>query len=215
MKAKKRTTRRRAPTPDRPTAGTDKSRLLLVDFENIQQVELTRLDDSYRVIIFVGSQQKNVPLELVTNAQKLGSRIEWQRITGDGRNALDFFIACHLGRVLERAPRTECIILSRDKGFDPLLKQLNAKGMKCRRVNTLHELGRGTPTAEDSTVKRVVELLGRSDKRSRPRKRRTLAQAISAMFQKKLSRQDIDRVIDTLLAQGLISNAHGIITYEF
>jgi hypothetical protein len=196
--------------PDRP-------KLLLVDYENVQQVELARLDEGYRVIIFVGVSQKSVPIELVTSAQKLGSRVEWQKVTGDGRNALDFFIALHLGRVLERTPRPEVVILSKDKGFDPLLRYLNANGLKSRRVSSLAELqGSAAPApVEDPNLKRVVELLGRSDKRSRPRKRKTLAQAISAMHQKKLSRPDIDRIINMLFAQKLISEAHGIITYEF
>jgi hypothetical protein len=197
------------------TSTSDKPKLLLVDFENVPQVEISKLDDSYRVIIFVGASQKSVPIELVTNAQRLGSRVEWQKVAGDGRNALDFFIACHLGRVMERAPRPECTILSRDKGFDPLLTHLTASGLKCRRINSLQELKTATAVPEDLNVKRVVEILGKLEKRSRPRKRRTLAQAISAAFQKKLSRQDIDRIIDTLLTSGLISDAHGNITYEF
>jgi hypothetical protein len=195
--------------PDRP-------KLLLVDYENVQQVELARLDEGFRVIIFVGVSQKSVPIELVTSAQKLGSRVEWQKVTGDGRNALDFFIALHLGRVIERSPRPDVVILSKDKGFDPLLKYLNANGLKARRVSSLSELQAGTAApVQDPNLKRVVELLGKSDKRSRPRKRRTLAQAISAMHQKKLSRPDIDRIINSLFALKLISEAHGIITYEF
>jgi len=195
---------------------SDRPKLLLVDYENVQQVELARLDEGYRVIIFVGVSQKSVPIELVTSAQKLGSRVEWQKVTGDGRNALDFFIALQLGRVLERAPRPEVVVLSKDKGFDPLLRYLNANGLQARRVNSLAELQAGTSApVQDPVLKRVVELLGRSDKRSRPRKRKTLAQAISAMHQKKLSRQDVDRIVNSLFALKLISEAHGIITYEF
>lgn len=197
------------------TKTSERTKLLLVDYENVQQVDLTRLDDGFHIIIFVGASQKNIPLELVTAAQKLGGRVEWRKIAGDGRNALDFFIAWHLGRVYEQNPRPECIVLSRDKGFEPLLRHLNAVGMKCRRVENLGELQRDAGPTEEPNLKRVVELLGKSDKRSRPRKRRTLAQAISAMFQKKLSRQEIDRIIDTLMTRKLISDAHGIITYEF
>src|SRR5512136_944739 len=101
---------------------TDKPRLLLVDFENVQQVELAKLDDSYRVIIFVGADQKSVPFDLVTKAQKMGSRVEWQKIVGNGSNALDFFIAFQLGQVFAKPPRPECVVLSRDKGFDPLIR---------------------------------------------------------------------------------------------
>lgn len=56
------------------------TKLLLVDFENVQQVDLSKLDDTYRVIIFVGASQKNIPIDLVTNAQKLGGRIEPSRV---------------------------------------------------------------------------------------------------------------------------------------
>jgi len=191
----------------------NKPKLLLVDFENVQQVELNRLDDSFRVIIFVGASQKNVPIELVTNAQKLGGRAEWQKVTGDGRNALDFFIAYQLGRVFEKSPRPDCVVLSRDKGFDPLLKYLNASGLKARRIVSLQELD-PEPT-EGPNVQRVVHLLGKLEKRSRPRKRKTLAQSVLAMFQKKLLRQDVAHIIDTMLAKRLISERNGLISYDF
>lgn len=197
------------------TSTPDKPKLLLVDFENVQQVELKKLDDSYRIIIFVGASQKSVPIELVTDAQRLGNRIEWQKVAGDGRNALDFFIACELGRVMDRTPRPECIVLSKDRGFDPLLRHLNGAGMKCRRINGLSELQHVAVTTEEPNVKRVVELLGKLEKKARPRKRRTLSQSISAMFQKKLSRQDVDHIISTLLASKMISESSGAITYEF
>jgi len=199
----------------------DKPQLLLVDFENVQQVELTKLDDNYRVIIFVGSDQKSVPFDLVTKAQKLGSRVEWQKIVGNGSNALDFFIACQLGRVFERSPRPECTVLSKDKGFDPLLRFLNEDGMKCRRISSLAELHHKTvaavsvPATDDPKLRRVVEVLGKLEKRGRPRKRRTLSQCISAMFQKKIHQQEVDHLIDAMLANGLISESSNTITYEF
>lgn len=198
---------------------TDKPRLLLVDFENVQQVELAKLDDSYRVIIFVGADQKSVPFDLVTKAQKLGSRVEWQKIVGNGSNALDFFIACQLGRVFEKTPKPDCTVLSKDKGFDPLLSFLNANGMKCRRIHSLTEVPHKTAAAssapEEPNLRRVVEVLGKLDKRARPRKRRTLSQCISAMFQKKIDQQGIGRIIDAMFAAKLISEAHNTITYEF
>jgi hypothetical protein len=198
---------------------TDKPRLLLVDFENIQQVELAKLDDSYHVIIFVGADQKSVPFDLVTKAQKLGSRVEWQKIVGNGSNALDFFIACQLGRVFEKTPKPDCTVLSKDKGFDPLLSFLNGNGMKCRRIHSLaevpHKAAAVAPAPGDPQLRRVVEVLGKLDKRARPRKRRTLSQCISAMFQKKIDQQGIGRIIDAMFAAKLISEAHNIITYEF
>ncbi len=200
---------------------SDQTRLLLVDFENVQQVELARLDESYRVVIFVGTNQKSVPFELVTKAQQLGSRIEWHKVSGEGRNALDFFIAFYLGRVMDKPHKPECIVLSKDRGFDPLLRYLDENGLKCRRITGLHELHQPQrahhppPVQDDQKVRRVVELLGRLEKRARPRRRRTLAQSISALYQKKLSRQEVEQVIASMLAQKLVTDTEGTITYHF
>ena len=133
----------------------DQTKLLLVDYENVQQVELAGLDDSFRVIIFVGADQKNVPFDLVIKAQKLGGRVEWQKITGNGSNALDFFIACQLGRVFEKSPRPECTVLSKDKGFDPLLRYLNENGLKCKRINSLAEVHQKAATATPESASTV------------------------------------------------------------
>jgi hypothetical protein len=191
-------------------------KLLLVDFENVQQVDLARLDDSFQIIIFVGAAQKSIPIELVTNAQKLGSRIEWQRVDANGSNALDFFIACHLGRVLEKSPQLQCIVLSKDKGFDPLLRHLNKNGLKCKRLNSLLELDpKATTQPEEPNYKRVIEVLSKSEKKSRPRKRKTLSQHISSIFQKKLPQAEVDRIIDILFANKMISETNDAITYEF
>ena len=191
-------------------------KLLLVDFENVQQVDLARLDDSFQIIIFVGAAQKSIPIELVTNAQKLGSRIEWQRVDANGSNALDFFIACQLGRVLERSPQLQCVVLSKDKGFDPLLRHLNKTGLQCKRLNSLLELDpKATTQLEEPNYKRVIEVLSKSEKKSRPRKRKTLSQHISSIFQKKLPQAEVDRIIDILFANKMISETNDTITYEF
>jgi hypothetical protein len=59
---------------------------------------------------------------------------------GNGGNALDFHIACELGRILETARDTTCIVLSRDKGFDPLLLHLNGNGLTCHRIDDMDSL---------------------------------------------------------------------------
>ena len=190
-------------------------KLLLVDFENVQQVNLSRLGDITNVIIFVGASQKAVPIELVTSAQKLGARVDWQRVDGNGSNALDFHIACHLGRVLEKSPHLHCIVLSKDKGFDPLLRHLNKTGLKCKRINSMLELDPKSAPVDDPCYMRVVEVLGKSEKKTRPRKHKTLSQYISAIFQKNITQKDIERIIDMLFAKKMISETNNIISYGF
>jgi hypothetical protein len=190
-------------------------KLLLVDFENVQQVDLSRLSDSTNVIIFVGASQKTVPIELVTSAQRLGARVEWQKIEGNGSNALDFHIACHLGRVLEKSPQVNCIVLSKDKGFDPLIRQLNKIGLKCKRINSLIELDPKFASVDDPSYKKVVEVLGKSEKKTRPRKLKTLSQHISSIFQKNIAQKDINRIIDMLFANKMITETNNTISYGF
>lgn len=190
-------------------------KLLLVDFENVQQIDLSRLDNNFHVVIFVGSNQKSISIDLVANAQKLGNRVEWLRVEGNGSNALDFHIACQLGRVIEKTPNLHCIVLSKDKGFDPLIRHLNKNGLKCKRINSLLELEPKTATIEEPNYKRVFELLSKSEKKSRPRKRATLSQHILSMFQKNIAQSEIDRIIDILFANKMISELNNTITYEF
>ncbi len=115
-------------------------KLLLVDLENKQKVDLSRLDESYRAIIFVGANQSPPKASKKAGTAHRFTRVDFLKISGSGKNALDFHIAFELGRIFETAPQTACIILSGDKGFDPLLNYLTSNGMDCRRVESLDAL---------------------------------------------------------------------------
>lgn len=190
-------------------------KLLLVDFENVQEFDLSCLDDDFRIIVFVGASRKSVPIELVKNLQGLGNRVAWQKVEGNGNNALDFFIACQLGRVLERSPQLHCIVLSKDKGFDPLLRHLNQKGLKCRRINSVLELDPGAAATVGTDYARVVEILSKSEKKSRPRKRKALSGFIASLFQNKIDPKNIDRIIDILFKNKKISESNNTLVYLF
>ena len=114
--------------------------LLLVDLENVHTVDLSRLDDSYRAIIYVGANQNPPKASKKPATAHRFTRVDFQKIEGTGKNALDFHIAFQLGRTIETAPDTVCIVLSKDKGFDPLLIHLNKNGLQCRRISSLDEL---------------------------------------------------------------------------
>jgi hypothetical protein len=67
-------------------------RVLLVDLENVQKIDLSVVPGDTRILIFHGSTQKKLPLTLVKQAQPLGTRLQWIEISGNGPNALDFHI---------------------------------------------------------------------------------------------------------------------------
>jgi len=130
--------------------------MLLVDFENVQKLDLAAVPGHAAVRIFVGASQAKVPMALVLQAQALGARLEWIRIEGQGSNALDFHIAFYLGEYLAATPRSEYVILSRDRGFDPLVRHLVGRGFRVRRIGSQGELGAhvraGTPPAKPAAA---------------------------------------------------------------
>lgn len=190
---------------------------LLIDFENVPHLNLSKLDDSYQVTIFVGASQKSIPIELVTEAQKLGDRVCWHRVETNGKNALDFVIAYELGRMAEqRDTKLDCIILSRDKGFDPLVRHLSKNGHTCRRVNSFLELDSSQESLlDDPKCQRVIEIIRKLDKKSRPRKQKTLMQHILSLFQNKIEQQEVDRIVEALFAMDMISESNNALTYKF
>ena len=122
-------------------------KLVLVDYENRQRIDLSLLDESYRAIVFVGASQAPPKAARKPATAHRFQRVDFQKVDGTGPNALDFYIAFHLGRTFETAPDTECYVLSGDKGFDPLLVHANRSGLKCRRIEAISEL---VPVVDES-----------------------------------------------------------------
>jgi len=114
--------------------------ILLIDYENVQKVDLSKLPSDALVRVFVGVMQKKVPTLLARQAQVLGPRLEWIQMEGQGSNALDFHIAHYLGRFVLEYPKARHVILSKDRGFDPLVKHLNGQGFRCERIGQLAAL---------------------------------------------------------------------------
>ena len=130
-------------------------RYLLVDFENVPKVDLAALPDDVTVPFFFGASQKSVSKDFLKTALKLGPRFVPVDIEGKGKNALDFHIAFYLGEYLEKHADADCVILSRDKGFDPLVKHLVGRGFRVRRVASIGEAfgsatGRHFPAREQT-----------------------------------------------------------------
>ena len=113
-------------------------KLLLIDLENKHKVDLSPWMKASG-LSFCGANQ-NPPKASKKPATARFKRVDFLKISGAGKNALDFHIAFELGRTFETAPDTQCFVLSGDKGFDPLLNHLNNSGMSCRRVESIDEL---------------------------------------------------------------------------
>lgn len=157
------------------------SPVLLIDLENVQKVDLSLVSDEARVFVFYGVTQKKLPEELVVQAQPLGIRLKWIKISGQGPNALDFHIAFYLGQELANRPTSECIVFSRDTGFDPLMRHLQQLGHSSRRVISL-KAAFTTPDSRQDTdhFNRLLVLLKKE--KARPTRRKGLAGKVKSWF---------------------------------
>src|SRR5688500_15123033 len=122
----------------------------MVDFENVQPSSLGALSpDTCDIKVFTGAHQKKVELALAQALQRFGPNAEWVQITGSGKDALDFHIAFYIGRLSSEYPDASFTIVSRDTGFDPLVKHLAKLGIGCRRVAAIDAITpSGPPLAE-------------------------------------------------------------------
>lgn len=196
--------------------------VLLVDYENIGKVDLGAIPAGVRVPFFFGASQRSVPTEFLKAALRLGERFVPIDIEGQGKNALDFHIAFYLGEYLARSPQSVCVILSRDKGFDPLIKHLVKRGFAVRRANSIAEALAGVApvavTVSDqppALLDNALSVLAAAQKSRRPRRRTGLVAYLHSHFSKKIPETELQRLIDQMIARGKLSEARGAISYHF
>jgi hypothetical protein len=107
----------------------------LIDFENVQPKALDRLQPgTTRIKVFLGQHQTKLVLDVVQALQRFGPDAEYIQIQGNGPDAVDFHIAFYIGRIAVGEPDATFNIISKDTGFDPLVRHLNGLGIACRRL---------------------------------------------------------------------------------
>ncbi|MBI4676774.1 MAG: hypothetical protein HY748_04260 [Elusimicrobia bacterium] len=123
---------------------------LFIDFENTQKVKLEEGGGAFdKILIFVGRSQNKLDFELVQRLQSLGSRVEWVKIGGEGKNNLDFHLSYMLGRMDAESDKSiGFTVLSRDKGYDALLRYISDNGRETRRVDNLGKCDRAKQPAK-------------------------------------------------------------------
>lgn len=189
--------------------------ILMIDFENVQPDQLSELDGpEIKVMVFVGSSQSKIPLDLVASAQQLGNRLEWVTISGNGKNALDFHIAYFIGSLSATREGDDYTILSKDTGFDPLIQHLNAKGITCRRINSLVEFRPNDKVqiADPTFVSRAKDNLLKVDPKKRPQKIDTLAKHLKTAI-KELDETQARQVVEALFVEGVVTEDGDRIRY--
>jgi PIN domain len=193
--------------------------ILFIDYENVTQVRLSSLQQpNLKILIFVGCAQVKIPFELVREAHQLGASVEWIGVEGTGPNALDFHIVFYLGQISLQSPTANYVILSRDRGFDPLIQHLAKIGISCRRIDRLELLSGQSDLSlsQDFLSDVAVAKLSAVAAKSRPKKRSTLYTYLKSILTKyQPSEPEIKQLLDTWFTTGKVAESKEKITYKF
>ena len=206
------------------------SKYALIDLENIQPASLQKLkNEGYQLKVFVGANQAKISVELAEEIQQFGENAQYVRLQNSGKNALDFHIAFYMGQLVSNEPGCQFLVISKDTGYDPLLKHMRDIGIKANRsVAAVNAVSTPTQSASSNNgsnkksptqmtqaeqLKLAKQYLQKAGK-AKPAKRKTLTTALSSAFQKKLSDLVIDDLINELTTQGVVIDKQGSITYK-
>jgi hypothetical protein len=207
----------------------DGSVLLFVDYENVGKLDLNVIPEGVQVLVFFGASQKTVPTEFMRAVHRLAQRFVPIDIEGHGKNALDFHVAYYLGEQLAANAKADCIVLSKDKGFDVLIQHLKQRGFKVRRADSLAQAFPSlvpkavtkapAPTAKSGAKQappllQAIEWLKSIQTRTRPRKRAGLIAHLFNHFGKKRPEQEIEQLVAELMTKKVISEADGKLAYH-
>jgi PIN domain len=191
--------------------------VVLVDYENIQPTtdwKLLKKEDCI-IKVFLGTNQKSTPIEMSQALQPLGTRAEYVLLQHAGKNALDFLLTFHLGQLVAAHSGARFWIVSRDLGFDSLIKHLQNMNISCARVGSVSEIyAVNTPAlAQESHVKKAIDHL-RKLNGTRPRRSTTLRSTIRNLI-KEIDEAGLEALVTVLQDREILTEVDGKVSYSF
>lgn len=121
---------------------------ILVDFENVQPPDMGLLSgEQYQLRIFHGPHQKKLDFDIAVSLQPLGDRVKYIQSDRHGKNALDFYIAFYMGRLLQELEangsaarsNTRFVVISKDGGFDALMSHVQSLGYGAMKAASIRQ----------------------------------------------------------------------------
>ncbi|CAN7701389.1 PIN domain-containing protein [Variovorax paradoxus] len=180
---------------------------VLIDFENLQPELLAAIDlEHFRVMVFIGATQSKVPIDFASKLQRLGTRAEYLRISGSGRNALDFHIAFYLGELLAKDPTAVFHVIAVDGGYDPLIQHLKDRKVFARKYKSIADIPHVKAASSKTLQAKIAFVAASLAERplGRPATLKTLESTIEGMFPGGLAEGVTGDVVKGLEASGFV-----------
>jgi hypothetical protein len=186
-----------------------KTNYLLIDLENVHPDNLALVNGvPWKVKVFLGANQTKVNVGMARALQALGAEaVEYITIEGSGKNALDFHIAYFIGQLAAQDSNAYFHIISKDTGFDPLIKYLKSRNILCQRSSSVADVPLVKLVNSKSLPDKVEAIVANLTRRksARPRRVKTLDSTVKALFQGQLTDAEVTAIREALVKRGAIS----------
>jgi uncharacterized LabA/DUF88 family protein len=190
---------------------TPKTNYIFIDYENVQQVDLTLIKDKpVKVVLVVGLRQRSLPFELVQQVHALSAQVGLIRVELAAKQALDMVLAYEVGAQVKTDSAGCYTILSKDQDFDSLVAHLKAQGVQAFRAEVFADIpvlmNAKLLTISERHAKVVERLdkLNRPGADGRPKRKKTLCSLIDGLFFKQLNEAEVERLVNELEKRGYL-----------
>jgi len=199
-----------------------KTNYVLIDYENVQVKSLALLKgDNFRVYVFLGPKNTKISADLAMAMQELGSKAEYIKLDASGHNALDFHITYYLGKLSAMDANGKFCIISKDTGFDSLIKHIKKGNIDCSRSVSIEAmLGVKAAVVKKEVVAQAVKPIAvklKADEwiekvvlnlvklgTSKPRTPKSLTGKIKNWCGKAYSDKEIEAIYNRLVKKGYV-----------
>lgn len=190
------------------------STLIIVDFENIQDIKDLNILSNVEIKVIVGKSQNKISIETVQLLQKFGNLLEWIKVPGQGKNALDFFVAYFLGKYVQENKFQKYQIISKDTGYDPLIEYLKSCNINVERlINVKQAKGSSEKQNENPDIDLVIEKIKKIQIKARPKKRSSLISHLETALKNKKSKDEITEIVEVLFERKILTELNGQLKY--
>ena len=201
---------------------------VFVDFENVKTIDASVMGGKNLTFhLFLGPQNKKLDVDVVEQLLDNAQAVRLIRSPMAGKNALDFVLAYHLGQAVQTDPKGYFHIISKDGGFDSLVKLLENKRVKVKRHADWSGLHFDSPPKKPAAeapapaakalspgAEKVLGNLRKSEK-NRPKRKTTLVSHALNSLGKGATADMGEKVVEELRKSGhLVIDDKGSVAYK-
>ncbi len=183
---------------------------VFVDFENVHTFDPSVIGTkAVSFTLLLGAKQTKLDVAPLEKLMERAASVELIRLATSGKNALDFTLSYYLGRKVLSDPTAYFHIVSKDKGYGPMIKHLQSRHIHVQRHDDFLTLPFSSksmdatgpkkvePSGTDEDQTKVLEYLRRNVS-NRPKKKKTLISHLKSILGKNATDDDASRIFEGL-----------------